>query len=491
MSCRPGSRACIAALAASLAILASCDTPAADPATFRPTLRWVDCPDEVEVEFISDHACGELEVLQSRDQPRGPTVTLRALKAWPSGVDPDDGQPLGGGFGSDLGSRMSTGGDIAAGASRAGRVVLDLAQRGTAVGSSPGLTCPEVDEVRTAGTVDADPASRRSFVAAVTACARRLRSSGIVPADYGAAAKVQDLEDLRTLLGQDQLVSLSTYGTESHTLAVYLATHPGRAGYVVMDSPGPLDLDVMTAGAQGTDSALATLFSQHPGLQDLWEAALRRTGTRPLSGTYRGTRVVIDDAKLLRMVRYSLGGDGPEDAIRLPGVIAAAAAGRLSRQLARLVAEDPPFCAGYRPICGGGDTFAFGAFLTGFCEQMPVDLAALHQAVGDRPAWSQVFAHSPYDEACRAWGVSPSPPVEITEESSVPVLLLTGELDSFSRPEWNQTWIDTLGERAWSVTLPGQTHNVLGFSQCAIDVRGTWREHPTERPPSPRCLSGE
>ncbi|MCA9712295.1 MAG: alpha/beta hydrolase, partial [Myxococcales bacterium] len=182
----------------------------------------------------------------------------------------------------------------------------------------------------------------------------------------------------------------------------------------------------------------------------------------------------------------SLGGDGPADARRLPGLITAASRGRLSPDLARLASQDVAFCAGYRPTCVGGDWFSMGVFLTDFCSQLPTDRAALDAAVAGRHAFEQVFERSPYEAACRAWDVPPAAEIRLPT-GDTRVLLLSGELDSFSRPEWNEIWVSQLGSRAFSVTIPGQTHNVLGFSECALAVRAAWRENPAAPPNSRLC----
>jgi hypothetical protein len=48
-------------------------------------------------------------------------------------------------------------------------------------------------------------------------------------------------------------------------------------------------------------------------------------------------------------------------------------------------------------------------------------------------------------------------------------LVLTGDLDSWSRPEWF--------DRA--VTVRGASHDVAGSSGCVFDVRNPWIADPT------------
>ena len=461
-------------------LLVGCGTPhqqPPDPPKPSERLSWITCPDAIEVQFISRHECGQLSVPQSSSDSSGPAVNLLVLKVWPVGKDPRGG--TGTGLGHDYGGPIPLGGDIAAGATRGGNVVVQLSPRGSANQATPSLACPETAQIHTAGVADDHPATRAAFTAAVEACAHRLRAAGVEPADYDAASRAADAEQLRTALEVEQWASLATYGTSSPTLISYLDTYPGKAKVAFFDSPASPDLDPLTAGVVGLDSALAAFDRDHPGVLRDWSAALKVTRDRPLRGSSHGVQVTVDDAKLLRLIRFSLGGDGPDNAGQVPAMLAAARAGRLHPRLAKLAADDPAYCAGYIPMCV--TDFSLGLFLTDFCQQLPEDTAGLDAAIAGRPAYRQVFAESPYLEACRVWAVPRKPLPELTNPDP-PILVLTGEYDSFSRPEWAKAWVRRLGNRAWSVTIPGQTHNVLGSSACAVAIRDAWRLHPSRQP---------
>jgi len=40
---------------------------------------------------------------------------------------------------------------------------------------------------------------------------------------------------------------------------------------------------------------------------------------------------------------------------------------------------------------------------------------------------------------------------------------------------------------AWALTIAGQTHNVLGFSDCTISIRNQWTLHPDQAPDTHQC----
>ena len=305
-------------------------------------------------------------------------------------------------------------------------------------------------------------------------------------------------------MGVDTWSGAGSYGTQSRVLYRYLQDYPGRLAAGWLDSPWFPDTDDLTGGALGTRSALAELFSacsaddrcatRYPHLSQAWDQALARTATRPLTG--RGTGpdgpvdVVVDDAKLLRFVRYSLGGEGPTNLSWLPRIITDASEGHLHPHLADLVATDPPFCAGYRPQCLNMGQFALGVYLTSLCkEQLPgLDDDALRDAIAGDPAYQQVFERSPYADACDAWDTPGATEPPSTDPHGTALLLIPGQFDSFSRPEWSRVHADASHD-VWAFTAPNNTHNTLGYDECALSVRNAWATAPQDPPDPSQCAT--
>jgi pimeloyl-ACP methyl ester carboxylesterase len=200
---------------------------------------------------------------------------------------------------------------------------------------------------------------------------------------------------------------------------------------------------------------------------------------------------VVDDGTLLRVARFALGGDGPGNLALLPGIVSDAARGKLSADLMRLVAADPLLCAGYRPLCDRQKGFAWGVYLTVFCrDQLPfLDRSELRELAAGEPAYEKVFVNSPYLEACAAWDVqSATRPPRTHVDAGVPLLLLSGQFDSFSPPEWSRA-AARRHRSVWALEVPGQTHNTLGFSDCAISIRNSWVRAPSLPPRGTGCLA--
>jgi TAP-like protein len=499
------SRASLGVIAAALCAAACTgdDDPNRAGRTDTPQVSWHECDASIEASFLSKHRCGTLTVLQDRRHPDGPTLDLAVLQVWPVGVEEEG---LGTGFADNIGDPQTFGGGSAAGATRVGHAMVQLAFRGTAP-STPTLACPEVDALTSQAPAlpDDDPQLRTRFLTSVRACAARLREAGVEPSNFDSAAAAADVEDLRRAMGVDSWWGAGSYGTQSRVLFRYLHDFPDRLGIAWLDSPWPPDLDDLTGGALGTRSALTELFAgcsadnrcnrRYPHLKSAWDQSLARTARTPLKGIgHNGDEarvpVLVDDAKLLRFVRFSVGGAGPENLTWLPKIISDAASGRLNPHLADLVASDPIFCAGYRPQCLDRVGFSWGVYLTSLCkEQLPgLEQEKLLTALGSDPAYEKVFARSPYRQACETWDTpgdqAPPPP----HPNGTSLLLLPGQYDSYSRPEWSKyhaaTW-----EQTWVFTAPNNTHNTLGYDECGLSVRNAWVTEPTAAPNPRLCAT--
>lgn len=495
-----------AALCTALALATGGCTSSTPDESFRPSLEWTECPADVEATFLSRHECGYLTVLEDRSAPEGRTIALAVVRVWPVGVEPQPG--ISTGFGANIGDPVGLTGDIASGATRLERVVVQMVSRGAGPHAEPSLRCPEVDALgeQAAASGTGDEALTAAFVEAVGACADRLRAGDVDPAQYDVAAAAADVEDLRAALEIDQWYTVGSQGTESRELFEYLRVYPGRAQFAFVDSPWFPEIDDLTGGVNGARSALDELFAacaddaqcarSYPDLEQTWASALQRLDTTPLTGVHE-TRtgdpiaVTVDAGKLLRMARFSLGDGGQGNLRQLPEMFAAAARGELTPQLASLVANDPVFCAGYRPLCAGQDGFSLGVYLTTFCrDQMPfIDQAALAAAVAEDPVYEAVFADSPYLSACEAWDVPPGDPDTSTPvDTDVPLLMLPGQFDSYSPPSLAREQAQAL-DMAWVLEVPGQTHNTLGYAECAITARNAWALDPMSPPDDDACAS--
>ena len=476
-------------------------------APFIPTFADTECPSDVEIRTLVEHSCGYLTVLENREKPDGRTIQLFVVRTPPPEGDSRPWSIIG--VGGDLGE---AGGQASGtGAARTRAVVYNVDLRG--IGHSiPDLSCPEVEALsdEAAEAASRDEAFRQSFLDAVRACRERLVGDGVELASYGLEESAADLEDLRVALGL-QDVAYDTKGTASRIVIEAQRRHPDHVRFAVMDSPQfpqhpepAVALQAFEyafeqlAVACGEDQACAELA---PDLPRLLAEATTRLDSAPLEVTVteganvqqagRPLTISVDGVKLLRVARLALAGDGPSNAAQLPAMIAAAADGRASAALAEILANDLTLCAGYRPKCMR-EPFSMGAYLTQLCrDELPfVDLTALADAAGEPLAYQSVFGvDNPYFAACEVWDVPPASAVGSEPlASDVPMLIFTGQLDSTSPLPLAEAAASSF-ETPYVFEVPGQTHNVMGFAHCTIEIRNAWIDDPASPPEDSGCLT--
>lgn len=375
---------------------------------------------------------GTLEVPARRSRNTSATTTLHFVRLPATGDHP--GSPiiyLAGGPGS---SGIDAGrGDrwrLFESLRRQGDVIL-LDQRGVGL-SSPPPACSTPwsfpnDQASNEGSFNA------SLEAAVLLCAREWRAAGIDPQMYNTAENAADVADLaRALGGQVRLVGIS-YGT-------FLA-------FAVLRDHGELVERVVLAGTEGPDHTLKLplqadrafdRLSAHvaanpgaaaltPSLRQSFETILARLERAPAWGEVQGrdgavTRVLVSKYDV-QLVTFFLSATS-ENAVRLPGLIAAAEHGDYSG-MARMV-----------------------LFLRRFFAPLPVMPLAMDAASPVSPtrvrlARSQtqrsIFenaANVPSANVASALGVAQlAPRWRSRLRTRVPAYFISGDLDSRTPPE--------------------------------------------------------
>jgi len=473
-------------------------------ATFQPSYSEVACPDDIEVALLVEHACGRLGVLEDRTKPAGRTISIFVVRMDPPGEASADPMLA---IGGDIGDPAGFGG-LAPLPGRVHRTAYVMEPRGVGR-SEPSLACPEFDglAIDAIEAASGDPIFRQKVLTAVKACRDRPTASGVDVAAYDAAAAAADVVDLRRALGITRW-NLIGFGSQSRILIEAALQDGDAVRAMVLDSPQLPDLPDALLAERGLHEAIERLArtcaadtacnATAPGLPELFAAALAQLDAHPVTVTNTTGAIAqlaggpvdirVDGGALLRVVRSILGGDGPANVAELPSTIALAAAGGVSDQVVRILGSDPPLCAGYRPICPHGGSFSLGAYLSILCrDDAPfLDLATVD---GDpTPAYHTVFGDNPYLAACVPWAVPPADDVVHQPlGGSLPLLVLVGQFDAFV-PDLLVT--ASLSDRlnTYLVGVPAQTHNVIGFTECAIAIRNAWVDHPEAPPADTSCV---
>jgi pimeloyl-ACP methyl ester carboxylesterase len=500
------------ALATAAVTLAACGAteptgspPAASGGAFQPTYAEVACPQDVEIQLLVEHACGRLTVLEDRGRPDGRTISIFILRMEPPGGDssPDPMLAISG----DIGDAASFGG-MAPGPERLHRTWYVMEPRGVGH-SEPSLACPEVNElaIEAVQAASSDPTFREAFLTAVQACRDRLAAGEVDVAAYDAATAAADVVDLRRALGIAEW-NLIGFGSNSRILIEAARQDADAVRSLVLDSPQLPRLPDALVARPGMDQAIEALgkacaadaacAAVAPDLPDLFDIALAKLDAEPITVTDEGgpiaqragepISITVDGGAFLRVVRSVLGGDGPANVRALPATIASAADGELSDQVIRILGSDPTLCAGYRPICYPSGSFSLGTFLSMLCrdDEPFLDREALGTDAG--PSVQAVFGDNPYLAACEAWRVPPADEMTETLEGSYPLLVLAGELDSFTP---YAPIAESLSGRpaAYLLSVPTQTHNVIGFADCVVAIRNAWVDRPDAPPADTSCLA--
>jgi pimeloyl-ACP methyl ester carboxylesterase len=490
-------------------VLATCATPepTVSPAPsdkgFQPTYTRVACPDDVEIALLVEHSCGRLSVLEDRTKPAGRTISVFVVRMDPPGEASADPMLA---IGGDIGDAAGFGG-LAPLPGRVHRTVYVMEPRGVGH-SEPSLTCPEFDglAIDAVGAPSGNPMFRQEVLTAVKACRDRLTASGVDVAAYDAAAAAADVMDLRRALGITGW-NLIGFGSQSRILIEAARQDGDAVRSMVLDSPQLPDLPDAPLAERGLDDAIESLAStcaadtacnaNAPGLTGLFRTALAQLDAHPVTTTNATgalaqlagapVEIRVDGGTLLRVVRSILGGDGPANIAELPSTIASAAAGGVSDQLVRILSSEPTLCAGYRPICGHAG-FSLGAYLSILCrDDAPfIDVAAVD--ADPTPAYHAVFGDNPYLAACVPWAVPPADDVVHQPlAGSLLLLVLAGQFDAFV-PDTLVTESLSARLNTYLVRVPAQTHNVIGFTECAIAIRNAWVDHPEAPPADTSCL---
>lgn len=378
---------------------------------------------------------GQFEVPSNRSAASSARLTLRFIRL--RSTSPTPGSPivfLMGGPGipgtvmaavppyNDLFQRLRAFGDV---------IIPD--QRGVGR-SSPVLEC------KSPGNLPADAfASRQTLVAVLTArtaeCAEEWRGRGFDPASFSTAASADDLEDLRRAVGAPKLSLLAfSYGTRL-ALAT-LQRHPASIGRVVLASvngpdnvlklPSTLDQKLRTVfQIAESDTALGA----KPGeLVDALQRIRQRLRSAPLRfaatsvSTSPRTLVVGEDG-LHALVALNI--DNP----RLPAMVLAL--GRGDSAILQQFAE-----GGYRAL-GVGPTNLMARAMNCSAERSPAKLSRIGAEAPSSLLGDPVDNWLLTDEYCATIGSFTAATMREFRgrvHSSVPVLFLSGTLDSNTPP---------------------------------------------------------
>lgn len=443
-------------------------------------------------DFPPTMRCGYLTVPENRSKPDGRTIRIFVSRA-PAVTAIPGNVPLVILVGGPGGAGSFTYASMLQDGVNAERDVIFVDQRGTHL-SDPLLGCADLDEfVNDAISLPftAEGTTRRE-VALAKQCRDRLAATGVDLSSYNTAENAADIADLRIALGID---SWDLYGVSYGTklASVVLRDHPEGIRSVVLDSVSPPNFNIAENWWAAPASSFAAIFAAcaaqpacaaaYPNLEADFYATVSRLDASPVvvdttDASGAPLTVNIDGfAFVYPIIMASERGD----ASGVPKLITDMAQGNSASTVAAMTSYlTPPEILGL-----GGYGLAYGVFCAESANLTTED-ATLARSKSLLPQFpDQVLKVQPKQvrlfQECPVWDVadadtSMSAPVV----SDVPVLILEGEFDAATAPEWVDLLTPTLSA-AQVVRFPFTGHSVLGKSQCSVDVLTAFLGNPTEQ----------
>ncbi len=399
--------------------------------------------------------CGTLQVPEDHDQPGGRTLALRVavLEAAAAGRQPDPVFFLAGGPGQAATEIFPAIADALARVARHRDIVL-VDQRGT--GGSARLDCTDLSEP------DAVDRGEEAELKLVAACGEALARKADLRR-YGSEDFARDLDLVRAALGAPRVNLVgASYGTRM--ALVYARRFPDRVRSMVLDGVAPMEMAIggwferdaqraftLAADRCRADAACRKAFPDPAGDLAALVASLERQPRTlslrdPLTGAPR--QVALDAATVRRLV--FLLSYAPETVSLLPALLAEARRG------------DPgPLAA--LGLSAGRDIQATISRPLQFAVLCPEDVPwfPLGDPAAERALYLGRSVRASFSAACRRFphGTVPASFREPVR-SPAPTLLLSGEADPVTPPQWAAVAAAGL-PHSRQLTLAGQGHGNL------------------------------
>ncbi len=365
-------------------------------------------------------------------------------------------------------------------------------QRGVGL-SQPALDCPEhlrlIDQ--SLETYQTSEENKSQLIKAFMACHTRLLKEGFDLSMYNTQQSAADLADLRTVLGIEtwDIYSIS-YGTR---LALeVMRWYPEGIRSVILDSVVPPQADPIAEASGNVTNSLETLFTtcqQDPGCQQSYPdlesvffelvAELNTNPIRvPIANMLTGKQYnsVMDGNTFLGVVIKSL--YSSEILPIIPMIVYETAQGdynKLSSLQSSFLTNSEFLSSGmyYSVVCHEEAPFSNPDKVTSLLTQQPVLAEFFEHSLGN--------SQSTFD-FCENWDVGQAAELQNQAvESSIPTLVLAGQFDPSTPPDWSKQVADQL-ENSTYVEFKGIGHTPSLSHPCPNSIAIEFLADPTTKP---------
>lgn len=443
--------------------------------------------------------CGYLTVPEDRSQPNGRTIKI-AVAVFHSDNPNKATTPLiylEGGPGGSVFKFLSLTFDKLYGELLKNQDIILFDQRGVGV-SQPALDCKEITDF-TLNSLDkvltVDEAVKQSNDA-VTACANRLAATGIHLGSYNSAENASDVNDLRIALGYDKLNLYGiSYGTK--LALTIMRDHPEAVRSVIIDSifppqvtnnDAPLNfersLNVLFNGC----AANAECHKAFPDLGKVFYDTIDQLNANPVSfevidpNNAQKRQVKMDGDTFAGYIFQAL--YSTEIIPALPKNIYDVHSGDtnfLSLWTLLELTQQDAISVGmnYAVQCTEDSAFDTVSSIEATLAKLNPKLVGFARRIGIDD--TQIAL-------CSTWNNAKPNPIENEPiKSDIPTLVVSGEYDPVTPPDYGKAAAATLSN-SYFFEFPGVGHGVIPFSECALGMAQAFLKDPTIKPDS-SCIA--
>lgn len=477
--------------AATPTVVAPEPTATVEP-TQEPAVTFEEAPCPFEVPEDAAVECGFVVVPEDHNAPTGPTIRLAVtvLKDQSEEHQPDPVILLSGGPGEKTVANVPALAQVLA-PIHPNRDLIVFDQRGVGL-SEPALECPEFVQALFDLLDEPDPeVALQTQFDALMACRDRLVSEGHNLSAYNTVQNAADVNAIRIALGYDQV---NLYGGSYGSLLAQatMRDYPEGIRSVAINSVLPLEKSLFVEGSTTAANAVMRLLdacaaeeacdSAYPDLQEVLFEVIDRLNAEPIP-------ITVTNPLDVQSYHAWLTGDAVAGNLVtflyitqiipvLPQAIFDAYNGDYglmtqlsSTKLALL------------------DLTTRGMLFSVLCTddligRTPEDLLNIRAALPRQLVSSgdaEVIVEYGIFGICENWPVEEADPwVKEPLVSDIPTLVLEGELDPVTPPEYGQLVAENLS-KGYFFEFPGVGHDVLA-NQCARTIAGAFIDDPTQAP---------
>lgn len=465
--------------------------PTPTPEMTTATFMKAECPFHPGGRAVT---CGYLTVPENRGRENGREIQL-FVAIVPSTSDTRADDPiifLHGGPGGQAGwYTLSVANNFGNALAQRDLIVFD--QRGAGL-SEPSLDCPEwpATVYPRYGEI-VPPEERRATAEGVhRACYERLAATGTDFASYNSAASAADINDLRLALGYDQ-VNLFGISYGSRLALTVMRDYPHIVRSAILDSTVPLEVDMYAALPANRQRAFDLLFSHcaadaqcvaaFPELEERFYALAERLDAEPFTLQLRYERdsqlydVAVNGDMLIGALHWAL--YSTELLPHLPRYIDELERGIVTNW------RDPIYSWAFI-----GDGFSEGASAAVWCyDEFGFSSGnQVTETLHPRQQEYTAYERAAWVDQCAVWQVAAGPAMENEPvRSGIPTLVLAGEFDPITPPQWGRQVAETL-DNAHFYEFPSVSHGVRSARRCARDMVTAFLAAP-DREPALDCYS--